>query len=689
MKRSRFFLFCLPVLIASVIGFNPSGLAKIPEPSAVYYGNVTVGAISVTAENTAVQVSLRIGDKIVSNYQMGSNTELGDQYILVVPMDAVGEREPNSGRQGDVATILVMGNEAETFMIDGKGKFVQKHLSVIAEDSDNDGLPDLWENQNGLDPFDASDAALDPDEDGLDNSAEYAAGTDPNNADSDGDGMNDGYEITHGFDPNDNSDAAGDADGDGYTNLEEAQNGTNPTVPNETQPFRIQIARTISGHNGNIAALVLNNDKVISASQHEAAIRIWNIADGTLDSSTDSGTINGINAMVISGSLLFAGTGDSTVLLYETAGVDPLLDDTYSDAQGSILALATHNNKLIAGSADGSAYVWDTPTRMLETSWQIHEVDASADPGNIKFISGVGASDNQIYTLESFPSKSLKMWNWSEKQNMLTISASQSCCDLTNLHLDGDTIFISNIMGPNKISAFSLQNLISPKQYEGTIGNGAALAESNHRFFSGDENGMINIWGTTSSSHLLGFKAHDQPIKSIVATDTLLITGDASGLIKIWNLFEDVAGDTDFDGMDDSWESTNGLNPNDPADKSSDPDSDGLTNIEEYINQTDPRSPDTDSDLMPDKWELDYGLNPKSDLDAALDSDSDGLTNLQEYDAGTNPKNADTDGDQMPDKWEVDNGLDPNDPADAALDPDVDGFTNLQEYQNGTDPNVF
>jgi PKD repeat protein len=46
--------------------------------------------------------------------------------------------------------------------------------------------------------------------------------------------------------------------------------------------------------------------------------------------------------------------------------------------------------------------------------------------------------------------------------------------------------------------------------------------------------------------------------------------------------------DTDHDGMPDSWETSHGLNPNDPADRNGDLDGDGYTNVEEYLNGTDP-----------------------------------------------------------------------------------------------------
>ena len=42
--------------------------------------------------------------------------------------------------------------------------------------------------------------------------------------------------------------------------------------------------------------------------------------------------------------------------------------------------------------------------------------------------------------------------------------------------------------------------------------------------------------------------------------------------------------DVDRDGMPDDWESTHGLNPNNPADRNNDLDRNGYTNLEEYLN---------------------------------------------------------------------------------------------------------
>ncbi len=54
---------------------------------------------------------------------------------------------------------------------------------VLDPDDDNDQMPDWWETFYGLNPFNAGDAGLDPDMDGLTNLEEFQAGTNPNVSD--------------------------------------------------------------------------------------------------------------------------------------------------------------------------------------------------------------------------------------------------------------------------------------------------------------------------------------------------------------------------------------------------------------------------------------------------------------------------------------------------------------------------
>jgi len=92
--------------------------------------------------------------------------------------------------------------------------------------------------------------------------------------------------------------------------------------------------------------------------------------------------------------------------------------------------------------------------------------------------------------------------------------------------------------------------------------------------------------------------------------------------------------DSDHDGMPDEWEIARGLNPNDSSDSATDRDSDGYTNVKEYLNYlvaTRCGSADLDDDgnigwedlaIVSSNWlEEDCGNVPEGNLDLDCDVD--------------------------------------------------------------------
>jgi hypothetical protein len=124
---------------------------------------------------------------------------------------------------------------------------------------------------------------------------------------------------------------------------------------------------------------------------------------------------------------------------------------------------------------------------------------------------------------------------------------------------------------------------------------------------------------------------------------TLLLDSDNDGVEDDNDNCKDIANveqlDTDNDGVGDACDAF-------PLDESEtvDTDVDGIGNNADL---------DDDGDGLPDTYELANGLNPLDAGDAGLDNDLDGLSNFDEFRLGTDINDADTDGDGIDDN--VDN----------------------------------
>lgn len=153
--------------------------------------------------------------------------------------------------------------------------------------------------------------------------------------------------------------------------------------------------------------------------------------------------------------------------------------------------------------------------------------------------------------------------------------------------------------------------------------------------------------------------------------------------------------DSDFDGMNDGYETKYGLDPLNPLDAKEDPDYDGLTNLQESKLGTNPLNSDDDGDGLLDGKNT--TLNATDPLAIAWhnsiahrDNKDGTVTFIGEMSAGTNSTNSDTDGDTMMDGWEILWHLNPNNSSDAYQDADHDGLDNYNEsrtariYGNGT-----
>lgn len=169
--------------------------------------------------------------------------------------------------------------------------------------------------------------------------------------------------------------------------------------------------------------------------------------------------------------------------------------------------------------------------------------------------------------------------------------------------------------------------------------------------------GAVSFSASGNADTEVSFDIPGVYVLRLTADDSL---AQASNDVQITML---AGNDSDGDGMPDTWEVDNSLNPFSASDADADGDADLLSNLGEFQNNTDPYARDSDGDWISDGHEVNV---------------------LQ-----TNPNLTDTDGDTMPDRWEAFYYVDPINASSASGNPDGDAYTNLEEYNNGTHPRSF
>jgi hypothetical protein len=496
------------------------------------------------------------------------------------------------------------------------GVFELRVEAQPAADTDEDGLPDAWEELHGL-TVGVNDADADPDLDGLSNLAEFDRGTHPNLADTDGDGLNDGLEVgTHMTDP-----LVADTDGDGLSDGAEVNtHGTNPTLP-DTDGDGLSDGAEVNTHHTN--PLLRDTDADTFGDGLE-------VAQGT----------DPLNPASYPSNAALTGTG--------ILGVNDAVDNDAGTPRFHV-GLGAHINDA------------DLTTR-VDTWFGDGETDLGR---NISFVGVTWPAPLPNYvksltlTLATFLDGGWFGVSGGGPGGGGALSASDLIEPSIQISLDGGSTwttvahtsdYLTRLTGhsigggvnPNPTSVAALFTLTEPM----TGIRGIRIIGQNGGNAGSDANGFLGVFELEITAGLV----------NDVDSDGMDDTWESShGLIVGLN---DAAEDLDGDGLTNIQEFAANTHPG-----LSDTDGDGVADgAEVSLYNTNPVLADTDDDGLTDGQEINtIGTNP-----LLADTDGDGLTDGDEVNLyGTDPLRVDTDNDGFNDALEVAAGTDPTSAASA------------------------
>jgi len=501
------------------------------------------------------------------------------------------------------------------------------------EDADNDGLPNWFENRFGLNPA-VNDADEDPDLDTISNIDEFQNGTFPNTKDSDEDGYDDNVE-----------------DGGGVW-VSASQTGTDPLNPDS------------------------DNDALLDGVENNGGTYVNDEQTGTNPNDPDSDADGSLD-----GTEVLCGSDPTDIgSIPGTGNLDFIGQDAFFYPDGPI-----------AGSDGGEGFDYDND--LADTAFVGHNCIPSEWTGTAKISGGVLRTDDTT-AFRALAGTSLQDGRFNTDETVsnrqviyakfeMTRRSGASWGGLSFFSGTGNEIifFGANYEGPGAVF-----NIVDQEVAPGTIYRGdtpvEAVADEKYVVVAKMEHDPAGqpdgIQASLFVNPDLGAAEPTPEITQlfvpagVVDANTIRLASGGEGLVEwdgvvvgtTWDALGATAEDTDADGMADEWERANGLVVG-VDDSGDNPDGDGLTNLQEFENSTDPQLADTDGDTLADDVEVNTtGTNPNE-----ADSDGDGIRDDEEVVEGedgfiTDPNDADTDGDGADDRSEVEFGSDPTDEND-------------------------
>jgi len=540
--------------------------------------------------------------------------------------------------------------DSDLDMISDANEILVYGTNPLSNDSDSDEMPDSWEILNGLNPV-SNDSMGDIDSDSLSNIDEYLLGTNPCSNDTDSDGINDALEVrVYGTNP-----LQLDSDDDFLSDYDEVfiynTNATNEDTDYDLMPDNWEINHGLNAL-GNDSAGDVDLDGLSNLLEYLYG------ANPNLND-TDSDALDDLAEVVVYGTQPNNNDSDfdnlsdySEIMVYST---NPLNQDSDSDNLNDNQEIQIYFTNPLNNDTDLDLMLdgWETLyslNPLVNDSLGDEDFDLLSNLD--EYLNGTNPQNNDTDSDNLSDFEELAVYN----------------TDPTNPDSDYDDVSDSDeisiyLTDPNDDDS---DDDLMLDGWEVQYGLDPTTNDSLDDF---DSDGLSNLQEFLNDANPL---LNDTDLDGLLDSYEVFTLGTLPG-----------SNDSDSDIMTDDWEISYGLNPL-YDDATGDLDHDKLSNVLEYLNNSDPTNPHSDSDGLDDYEEV-ILFNSKPDTP---DSDQDTLTDFDEVKIfGTNPNLSDTDSDQIPDPWEIQYNLNPL-LYNSADDDDSDGLNNLEEYENKTNPHM-
>ncbi|MCF6360828.1 MAG: caspase family protein [Cyclobacteriaceae bacterium] len=238
-------------------------------------------------------------------------------------------------------------------------------------------------------------------------------------------------------------------------------------------------------------------------------------------------------ALSKNGSKLLTGSGDRTAHLYD-ANTGKLLN-VFKGHRGMIWDVSFSNDetKIVSSSSDGSVRVWD-----IETAEQLSYIYLSDDRAKITTGYTVKFSPNDLYLIIGDTKGNLERWEIDTEKKV------QEFVGHTNVSMDFEFFNngkqLASVGWDNSVRTWDLASGFQIRKFEAHLDpvHSIAISANNSWMATAGTDRIAILWDINSGKLIRKFVGHKSIISSVQFSpdNKHLITGSIDGITKIWNL---------------------------------------------------------------------------------------------------------------------------------------------------------
>jgi WD40 repeat protein len=198
----------------------------------------------------------------------------------------------------------------------------------------------------------------------------------------------------------------------------------------------------------------------------------------------------------------------------------------HTDAVSSV-AISTDGERIVTGSWDGTARVWDA-----RTGQPLRELK-----GHTESVTSVAISTDGERIVTGSGDCSAKVWDARTGQPLWQLKGHSSRVSSVAISTDGERIITGSWDCSAKVwDARTGQPLWEIKDHTGSI-TGVAISADGERIVTGSDDRKVKVWDARKRKSLLELTGHTKPVTSVAISPdgARIVTGSEDGTARVWD----------------------------------------------------------------------------------------------------------------------------------------------------------